>query len=772
MKNTILLLTLLLSVFGSNAQHIHSKARWITVSQPDSIINKPNRWIAFRKDFQLKEVPGEAIAQIAVDSKYWLWINGKQVIFEGGLKRGPNPSDTYFDEVDLSPFLQQGKNQIAILLWYFGKEGFSHKDSGKAGLIFNLSGKKLQLHSDKTWLAGIHPAYQNTEAPYPNYRLPESNIRFDARLEPVNWQTEDCQSSYGFTPAKEIGNRGESPWNKLVKRPIPMWKDFGIKPAIDIQRKRGPESDTIMATLPYNMQMTPVIDVTDPKGGNLISIITDHLTGGSDMNLRAEYITKKGRQVYESFGWLNGQQLILTIPSDITINEISYRETGYATEPSRFFCDNEFYMRFWKKALRTLYVNTRDTYFDCPDRERAQWWGDVVVLMSQSFYSYSTEIHALSKKAMYELIGWQKEDGSLFSPVPAGNYNSELPGQMLASIGYYGFWNYYMNTGDKKTIQDLYPGVKKYLSLWQSDETGLTAFRQGGWTWGDWGDNRDMRLIFAGWHYLALKGASEMATLLGYTNDAQAYGAMMEKVKDGYNRCWNGFAYRHPQYHGETDDRVQALAVISGIADPSKYEKITDVFKTQFHASPYMEKYVMEALFIMEQGEYALQRTEKRFSKMVNHPKYTTLFEGWDVGGFGGGTVNHAWSGGALTVIGQYLCGIYPLEAGYSTFKIEPNPASFQTALIEVPSIAGTIQSEFISTEEEFTLNVLVPSGTRAVIYLPNRKNNTILINNLPVPKERFNPEEKYQHPTKATFQLPEGSYTIVMKQKPKSEKR
>lgn len=67
------------------------------------------------------------------------------------------------------------------MVWYFGKEGFSHKSSGQAGLLFNLESRKFVLGSDETWLCRIHPAYGSADAPYPNFRLPESNIRFDAR---------------------------------------------------------------------------------------------------------------------------------------------------------------------------------------------------------------------------------------------------------------------------------------------------------------------------------------------------------------------------------------------------------------------------------------------------------------------------------------------------------------------------------------------------------------------------------------------------------------
>lgn len=117
-----------------------TEGKWIAPSDA----NHPNTWMTFRKDIILPKRPEKAVAQIAVDSKYWLWINGQLAVFEGGVKRGPTPKDTYYDEVDLAPFLQKGKNQIAILVWYFGKEGFSHKSSGQAGLLFNLESPQIR----------------------------------------------------------------------------------------------------------------------------------------------------------------------------------------------------------------------------------------------------------------------------------------------------------------------------------------------------------------------------------------------------------------------------------------------------------------------------------------------------------------------------------------------------------------------------------------------------------------------------------------------------
>jgi Alpha-L-rhamnosidase N-terminal domain. len=210
-------------------------AKWITANNIDN--NRPNQWMILRKDWYLKEKPKMAITQIAADSKYWLWINGQLAVFEGSLKRGPNPNDSYYDELDLAPFLNKGNNQIALLVWYFGKEGFSHKNSGKAGLIFKCTTGKDQLVSDHTWMAQHYRAYQSCGDPKPNYRLPESNLRFDSRLEISDWHTNTPSSDKGYASAIECGEWGNAPWNNLIKRPIPFWKDYGI---VTIKKPHNP----------------------------------------------------------------------------------------------------------------------------------------------------------------------------------------------------------------------------------------------------------------------------------------------------------------------------------------------------------------------------------------------------------------------------------------------------------------------------------------------------------------------------------------------------
>lgn len=691
------------------------------ISSREQGVDEPNTWIAFRKDVSLYSVPKEVILKVGADSKYWLWVNGKLAVFEGGLKRGPAPDEGYYDEVDIAGFLHPGKNRIAVLVWYFGKSGFSHLSSGKSALV--IDSQVAAFRTNSSWKSRIHPAYGEAEGPVPNYRLSEANILFDATKDfPGDWITGQAD---GFMPSLERGSWGEEPWGRLSRRPIPMWKDHGIKSLSFDRFPIGGGRDSVIARLPYNMQMTPILDLKDDEGGSRVMIYTDHSFAGAADNIHAQYITKKGSQQYESLGWMNGEKILLSLPSDVTLTALSYRETGYDTAVQGHFSSSDpFLNRFWEKALRTLYVNMRDTFFDCPDRERAQWWGDVTVLMGESFYSYSSSVHLLMKKAILELCAHQRDNGVLYSPIP-GTWRQELPGQMLASIGEYGFWNYYMNTGDIETLRKVYPSVKKYLSLWEVDGTGLTQYRVGGWNWGDWGDNKDVRLLHAGWHCLALQGAGKMARELGYERDAEYFRELEEGIKRGFNLLWNGYAYRDPSYQGQTDDRAQALAVLAGIATPDKYERIIDLLRSQKHASPYMEKYVLEALFVMGEGEYAMERFHERFSDMVLSEEFSTLYEGWDVGSeeFGGGTTNHAWSGGPLTVVARYLCGIAPLEAGWKRFEIRPAEGCLDAVDFSFGTVSGEIGIAWnTDSSGNRHYKIKVPQGTVATFFVGNQE--------------------------------------------------
>lgn len=704
--------------FSCYAQNEQWQAKWIGIAHAEK---DTNLWTSFRKEFDISEVPERADVMVATDSKYWLWVNGKMVVFEGELKRGPNPHDTYYDELDIAPYLVKGKNTVAILTWYWGRDGFDHKNSGKAALLFQCTLGNKKLISDATWKAIRHPAFGNTGTPVPNYRLPEFNIYFDAQNDIPLWNQPNFDDLQ-WTNVTEFGAPPVRPWNNLIKRPIPLWKDLGL--ANYVNQPDLPDISTgklIIAKLPKNITITPYLKIEAPAGLK-IDIRTDNYKGGSEYNVRTEYITKEGVQEFETFGYMNGHEVHYTIPAGVKIISLKYRETRYNTERvGQFVCNDSFYNKLWDKSYNTLNVNLRDAIQD-PDRERAQWWGDAVILMGEILYACDSKGVLAIQKAMYNLVDWQKPDGVLYSPVPSGSWDRELPTQMLASIGKYGFWNYYLYTADTAMIRYVYPVVKKYLNLWQLGEDGLVVHRAGGWDWLDWGDDIDTALIDNAWYYMAIDAASQMAELTGNQSDIAAYQVQMKSIKENFNKkFWNGKAYKTPGNKGVVDDRGNGLAVVAGLVEPSKFEAVKKVLQTEFHASPYMEKYIMESFFMMQDAKGGLKRMKKRYITMVESP-LTTLWEGWGIGskGYGGGSYNHGWSGGPLTLLNQYVAGIAPIKPAYETFKIMPQPGDLNEIHCITPTIKGNITID-LKKEKNRNLNMMVhiPVNSLATVGVP-----------------------------------------------------
>lgn len=701
-----------------------------------------NQWTRYVKTFSLASIPPAAEAKIAADTKYWLWLNGTLVIREGGLKRGPSPADSYYDRVNLAPYLQAGENTLAVLVWHFGKHGFSHQNSGQSGLYFSLDLAGHTLVSDGSWKLSPHPAISTSTDTPPNGRLPESSLCFDARADEPNWNQPGHFTGAWETPSI-FGEAPCAPWGKLVERPIPQWKDYGLRdyvaaPALPV----AGDGSVLRVKLPYNAQITPWLKV-EAEAGREIDLRTDNFLGGGSPNIHARYITRDGVQEFEALGWMNGHEVLYTIPVGVKVLGLKYRETGYNAELRGTFSSSDPVLDLlWKKAARTLYITMRDTYMDCPDRERAQWWGDVVNELGEVFYTFDARGSLLTRKAIHELINWRRADGTLYSPIPAGipakgkgdirdgTWAAELPVQMLACLSKYGFWTYYLYSGDTATIRDAYPAVKHYLNLWSFDADGLIAHRRGGWDWSDWGKNIDVRVIDNAWYYLCLEAAIDTARLTGDTADLGEWQERRERIASNFNRVlWNGTAYRSPGYQGDTDDRANGLAVVARLTNSAQNPALIQVLTNHRNASPYMEKYVLEALFQLHAPDLAMTRIKERYHEQLDSP-LTTLWEGWGIGekGFGGGSYNHAWSGGPLTLLSQYAAGIAPTTPGYSTYAVLPQMGSLERLHVLVPTVRGDIEVALSQTSDRFTASITSPSDCAGVLGIPKRLGRKITL--------------------------------------------
>ncbi|MBN2652798.1 MAG: hypothetical protein JXR63_10485 [Spirochaetales bacterium] len=694
--------------FGQEQNSDSSLAQWISPAGKDAF--KKNSWFWFRKTFELTEL-AEAKARIAVDSKYWLFVNGEMVVFEGGLKRGPDQNSTYIDTVDLSSVVKMGENEIIILLCYWGRSGFSHNDSGQAGLFFQSD----FVCSDASW--AVHPAksFGRTFSPYPNFRLSEYNIRYNA-MRANNLGSWLPNTSRGWKAAKVFGAPPVAPWGSLVDRPIPLWKDSGIQPYTNWERRRD---GSVIADLPYNAQITPWFKIQATPGLK-IDIRTDNYNDGGGTSVRTEYITGSGVQSFETPGWMSGHQVIYDFPRSVKILELGYRETGYdASFSGSFTCSDLFFNKLWEKSRRTLYINMRDTYMDCPGRERAQWWGDIVIMLEEASWCFGPEGNLLTRKGLLELAAWQSAEGKLYSPIP-GSWDRELPHQMLQASSL-GLALYYQYSGDLETVRTVYPAFSRYFRLWKVDKYNKVVERSGDWYWADWGDNIDKELLTTCWYALGLRKLAFLADELGLEEESADWIELYDSIKSSFDEnFWQGDVYRSADYNLKTDDRSQAIAILSGLAGHERFPALIKFLEREYHASPGFEKYVLEALYQIGAVEIAEKRMKTRFQEMVDS-ELTTLWEGWSLNSeeFGGGTYNHAWGGHSLYLLPRYYAGISPAEPGFKSIKLEPFLGSMDHLDVVVPVAGGLINVKL--KKEQRGLSIKTSSPVPIFLYLnPN----------------------------------------------------
>ena len=695
----------------STEEKLDWSAKWIWDKEN---LTKENVWMCFSKSINVEKIPEELIASISADSKYWLYINGETVVYEGSVKRGPEKNSGYYDSVDIAPYLKSGKNTICALVWFWDNEtSYSYSGSGQGGFIFEAKNSDITIISDKSWKVKRHPAYVDSALYPPNYRLPEYSIYFDAREDMTNWLNETFDTS-SWENATEYANGGEGVYGKLYPRGIPFLKDYGLK---DYENSKDFENYTvnklfgeeITVTIPYNAQVTPYLKIIAPAGKK-IRITTENTVIGA---VSTTYITKEGEQEFETLGWVNGEKITYKIPKGVTVISLKYRETGYNSSFSgNFNCDDEFMNSLWQKSLRTLYVTMRDNFMDCPDRERAQWWGDVTSEMIMTMYSMDSNSYLLYQKGVEAMLSHVDDTNVLQTVVPINGDYFELPIQQLGGI--VGFFTYYEYTGDKAFLEKVYPATINYLKLWEIGENNLVVHRSGSWDWPDWGSKADMTALENGWYYYALSVAGKMAEILEIDTDSSFITERKTAISKGFKTLWTEEGFKSDDVK-EPDDRANAVAVLSGLASEEQYSVIKNVLETTQNSSPYMEYYVLEAL--CEMGEYGItkERIKGRYENMVCE-NYSTLWEFWDEWR---GTKNHAWSGGPLVIMSKHFAGITPLEAGYEKIKIDPQYTLYDNINCTVPSVKGLITIDYNKSGEECVINLTLPQGMKADLYVP-----------------------------------------------------
>ncbi|MDF7823430.1 alpha-L-rhamnosidase N-terminal domain-containing protein [Pontiellaceae bacterium B12227] len=714
----------------ANESPVDWKAQWIWQAEE----GPTNAWVAFRKDLKISRVPEQVIANISADSKYWMWINGELVVFEGSVARGPSPaepwkrkkemwkdpaetkpSNSWYEEVDITRHLKPGENTIAVLVWYWGKETHkgTHIDSGKGGFIFQADFNGKKLVSDKSWKVKADPAYARDNCDS-GKNIIQFSVRYDARNEMGDWTSPDF-SDASWKAATEKGIPPAAPWYTLEKNYVPALVNHGLKDYENYPASKFPfvsTGETISCILPFNKQVTPYLEVESDAGVEII-ITTDNRLN----QINGHYTTKEGKQSFESLSWMNGHTIKYEIPAGVKVMGLKYRWMSVGDiNAGSFTCSDPFYERLYWMGRNTLFVCARDNFMDCPDRERACWIGDVADQAGYLFYCMDDAGRQLLKKAIRITMAYS-HDGVYGALGPLRL--RELPTQSLQFVEQ-GIWQYYLNTGDEETLRYAYPYVRDYLNLWTMGADGLPKRAKrsmDSWNWSDWGEKGtvDDKVILDSLYFMALNSAKKIALELGEQRDMAWYDERIQTLEKGFNKKYWAGKYYSSNPKKLQDDRANAVAILSGLASPEKYASIVEhVLVPNHFCSPHFEWMVEEAMCVAGQYDAALKRMKERYQSQVDRKGMSTLYEMFPKGG----TYNHAWNA-PNTILAKHMVGVHPTQPGWSEYQILPNMEHFTTLKQVIPSVKGDITVDLQQKDGAFGVALHSPADTVAIIGIP-----------------------------------------------------
>ncbi len=189
-------------------------AKWIWKKLDN--YNLYNQTVIFRKTFNIDSSFKTADLAITADTFYRLYINGKWV--NDGPSRG-YPEHYNYDLLDLSSYLQNGKNEIKVIAKYFGCGTF-HQICQQAGFMAQLElDKQTILITDSSWeTASADQWKQNTPRIY-------------CQMEAVEFYNAKLENNMIFEPATELFSIADAPWQGLLERDCPLLtkEEFSFK---------------------------------------------------------------------------------------------------------------------------------------------------------------------------------------------------------------------------------------------------------------------------------------------------------------------------------------------------------------------------------------------------------------------------------------------------------------------------------------------------------------------------------------------------------------
>jgi len=750
----------------------------------------------FRKRVHLDQVPDRAPARVTADSRYALFVNCQEV-FRGPLRSQPRrlhydlfdlapylqPGENilavyvkYYGTpksywMPATPNLTLGKTGILVFEAHLGVAGWLVSDA-------SWKARRVDAWSDD-WRDDIDDPVGGG--------VPIEV--FDARRFPHDWRDARFDDSgWGaaqVVPAMHIGGFAHTqpptdPYGPLYPRPLAKLGGQIQAPAtVQVETLDG-QVDTAIAS-PFKRvraavalhagRTTPAerlpITVDVPSGGMVrLNLDMGHIVSGfvtfeiqapsgtvldlayleeplndptSNIDVRAgtRYIARGANdrfQVFDSNGFRYAYILVHGVHGSVTLQSFAVQEQLYPWEEgASFTCDDEELNRIFAAGIRTVQLNSHDSFIDCPTREQRAWVGDGVV--HQMVHLATNRDWRLAWHFL-TLGNSPRSDGMLPMSV-VGEIEARgaftIPDWALHWV--HGVYNCYRFSGDRDVVKTLMPTIERVLRWYVPYQTAGGVLKDvSEWNLVDWSSvlvNDTSSLLTALW----TRGLREFAEMAGWLEErgSQRWAeGLYEQARKGFEVFWDeerGSYVDHivdGERRPEMSQLAGAAAIISGLAPEARWGRIIDTITDP-------ARLVVRSWIGGNQGEYSQEKTQKQIQGMYEidwdaereivlaepfmsyavhdavaqadkadrlpdlYPRWSEfLVGGYDTIGecWGWGTHVHGWSCTPTRDMIFSTLGVMPAEPGYTKARIAPRLGRLAWAKGNVPTPHGMISVE------------------------------------------------------------------------------
>ena len=451
----------------------------------------------FRKLFTaLKTVRAEIV--IGAAGFYRLFVNGKDITKGELAPYISNPDDlVYYDNYDVSDYINEGENIIAVLLgngfqnnpggspWSFDKAQW--KGAPKFAMQLNLTaedGSVTKLESDEN--------FKFCESPilFDDFRFGEY---YDARLEIPDFHSVDFDDTEFKNAIRVKSPRGEK--RLCTADPVRIYAE--LKPIAVTRQENGwlydfGENNSGVCRISVNAKAGQIITLHYGEWLKNGKLCLDNIQCPERTDLqksflqRSEYICKEGKQTHTPSFIYNGFRYVFVegiTEEQATEDLLTYLKMSSLKESAgKFTCSSDVINKIQEITVRSDISNFNYFPTDCPQREKNGWTADASLSAEQTLLNLYPE--KCYKEWMRNIYKSMNDMGQLPGIVPTGGWgyhwgNGPAWDNVIINLPYYT----YIYRGDKEILEELSTPLMRYLNYLFSrlDEKGLMEIGLGDW---------------------------------------------------------------------------------------------------------------------------------------------------------------------------------------------------------------------------------------------------------------------------------------------------